>query len=132
MVPLSTDLNQTINSSKFMKTSPNPDQIQQGDVTLELIDKLPEGVKVRPRSADGTVNLSMGSRGGHRHYFDSPDITVFDGEDGQVFAQNLSPETIELKHTATHKPLYVKPGVHRVGGLNEMDHVAKMKRQVVD
>lgn len=112
--------------------TPNPDQIQQGDVTLEFITSLPEGCKLRKRDPDGTVNLAMGSRGGHRHFFDSPDIQVYDGPNDTVFVENTGSDIVQLKHTATHKPLLVKPGVHEVGALNEMDHLAKRQRKVVD
>lgn len=111
----------------------NPDQIQQGDVTLEFIGHtLPEGLKPRPREGNGTVTLSMGSSGGHRHFFDSPDVTVHEGPGDSLYAHNVGKEDVQLKHTATHNPLMVKPGVHRVGGLNEMDHVAKRQRKVID
>lgn len=113
--------------------TPNPDQIQQGDVTLEFItDPLPEGCKPRLPDAQGHVNLSMGSRGGHRHYFRASDAKVYDAPDDSVFAENSGREPVELLHTATHQPLLVKPGLHVVGALNEMDHLAKRQRKVVD
>lgn len=112
--------------------TPNPNQIQQGDVTLELVSKLPEGCKLRLPDAEGRVNVSMGSRGGHRHYFHASEAKVYDAPDGNVFVENPGAKPIEMKHTATHEPLIVKPGIHAVGGLNEMDHLAKRQRKVID
>lgn len=112
--------------------TPNPNQIQQGDVTLELIDKLPEGCKARLPDKEGHVNVSMGSRGGHRHYFKASEAKVYDSPDGKVFVEVPGPDPVEMLHTATHKPLIVKAGVHAVGALNEMDHIAKRQRKVID
>ena len=52
--------------------------------------------------------------------------------DGSQCLVNKSKKAVRLKHTADHEDLIVSPGVHRVGDINEMDHIAQMQRKVVD
>ncbi len=111
--------------------TPNPDQIQQGDVTLERVASLPEGCKPLPRSA-GRVVLAEGSQSGNSHYLDAAGVTHHEAPDGKRYLVNEGAEAVELKHTRDHDPILVAPGVHLVGDLNEADHVAGMVRKVVD
>lgn len=109
----------------------NPDQIQQGDVTLERVDKLPEGSKALKRMG-GRVILAEGSQSGNSHYLDAKDVTLHEMPCGTRYLVNEGKQPVELKHTRDHDPVLVAPGVFIVGGINEVDHVAGMERKVVD
>ena len=110
---------------------PNPNQIQQGDVTLERIEKLPEGFK--PVKSKGPhLILREGSQSGNRHYIADKNVVLQVHADGSQCLVNKSKKAVRLKHTADHEDLIVSPGVHRVGDINEMDHIAQMQRKVVD
>lgn len=109
----------------------NPNQIQQGDVTLERIDKLPDGCKARKR-AKGRSVLSEGSQSGNSHYFDAQKVTIHDGPDGVAYVTNDNPTPVDLKHTRDHDPVRVANGTWRVGGINELDPLTEMVNKVVD
>lgn len=109
---------------------PNPNQIQQGDVTLERIDQLPDGFV--PVDIDGDIVLAEGSRSGNRHYFAAPDVTLFQHADGRRAIRNANSAAIRLKHTKDHDDLVVDPGFYLVGNIREIDHLTGLVDKVVD
>jgi hypothetical protein len=111
----------------------NPDQIQQGDVTLERIASLPSGVGVKelPR-INGRIVLAEGSQSGNSHYVDAPGAKFYEDAHGVRYLFNPTDAPIELKHTREHDPVLVGHGVHQVGHIHEVDHLTGLVSKVVD
>lgn len=113
---------------------------QQGDCLVYNIDKLPEGVT----PIKGTT-VAYGEVTGHHHSFyddvialpnkfeggnnHSKNVKLYEAEDKSLFAEILAP--VFLKHNE-HKPIEFKPGIYRIGIVQEYDHVEKLARKVVD
>lgn len=110
----------------------NPNQIQQGDVCLECVDKLPAGCKVRKRVGGRSI-VTEGSQSGNSHYFDDKKAVIYDAPDGTAYVCNESGDQMPMKHTRDHNPVMLAPNrTYRIGGLNEMDHLTGMVNKVVD
>lgn len=110
----------------------NENQIQQGDVTLERIDKLPKDCKPRKRIGGRSV-VTEGSQTGNSHYFDHAQVTIHDATDGTAFVTNDAKRRVPMKHTRDHDPVFLAPtSIYRIGGINELDPLSGMERKVVD
>ena len=83
-------------------------QIQQGDVTLEKIKSLPDGVKlVNPRSRG--IVLAEGEHTGHAHCITKhKDIAWMYEKEGVLYVKALDTVTIEHEE---HKPVTIPAGV---------------------
>lgn len=102
----------------------NKVQIQQGDVCLERIDKIPEGaiqIKAKP--------LALGEVTGHSHRIETPNLAEFFEISGTLFVRTKN--AVRLVHEE-HRPVVLDPGIWRVGIVREYDHFADMERQVQD
>lgn len=104
-------------------------QIQQGDVTLERLDRLPEGASEVTPKARGIV-LAEGEHTGHAHCIvKHKDVAWMYEKDGVLYVKALDTVTIEHEE---HKPVTVPAGVWKIGIVREFDHFAQMERQVRD
>jgi hypothetical protein len=107
--------------------------IQQGDVALERIAKLPPGLKPVKPDPRGIV-LAEGEHTGHHHRIERkfvPLVELLEGEDGRRFLVNNSKKAVEVIHEE-HKPITVDPGIYEVGNIHEVDHLAGLERKVID
>lgn len=103
------------------------EQIQQGDVILRRVKKIPEDVESIERGKDGFV-LAEGEVTGHAHRV-RDDIALFRTKDGTMYLKAEKPFT--LLHEE-HKAITWTPGIFSVGRVREMDHLAEMERPVND
>lgn len=103
---------------------------RQGDVLVQRVDNLPNGLKEAPRDAHGHIVLAFGERSGHRHAIREAEATSFRFETAERDAA-LSAEVdyilvggsgAVLNHEyvtgqmAEHEPLSLPPGVYKIVG----------------
>lgn len=101
--------------------------LQQGDVLLKSVKKIPAGTKKVKRQERGWV-LAEGEVTGHAHVIDE-DIDLILDEAGTMFMSNDAPVTI--KHEE-HKHITVPAGNWEIGIVKEYDHFAEESRRVQD
>lgn len=101
-------------------------QIQQGDVLLQKIEKLPTGLK---RKADkrGAV-LAEGEATGHYHVAEG-EVELFAAEDGTLYLQVAGTATVAHQE---HRHVTLEPGTYQIGIVQEYDYLADMARNVAD
>lgn len=99
--------------------------LQQGDVLIKKIDKLPEGKKVERRQR-GYV-LAEGETTGHMHVIE--DEIVMIEKDGVLFIGCKS--DVIVKHEE-HGHITIPAGNYQIGIVNEYDHFAEEARKVAD
>lgn len=97
--------------------------LQQGDVILVSINKLPEDLKPHNNV------LAEGEATGHHHTANGAGIAVMEGEKGELFLQAPLGATIEHEE---HKVLDVPAGTYEVRRVQEYDHFEQEARRVVD
>ena len=96
----------------------------QGDVFIESIDKIPNGVKKKDNI------LAYGEITGHRHRFESKAIQVFVDEDKQQFIEVSNNEEGLLVHEE-HDTVHLPKGKYKVRLQREYD-VIEGTRAVTD
>lgn len=106
----------------------NKDQIQQGDVLLRIVKKLPDGC-IRLK----TKQLAAGEHTGHHHSFcNEGNVVLMEAPDKTVFAVNEGDTPETLTHQE-HKAVTLQPGeIAEFGQVIEKDWFADMVRKVVD
>jgi len=87
-------------------------QLRQGDVLLQLVDKLPKGLK----EISGPVILAHGEVTGHAHVITLPDterhkVKYWDGG-AERYIQAL--ERVTVTHEE-HAPIVLEPGIYKQG-----------------
>jgi hypothetical protein len=100
--------------------------LQQGDVLIFKIEKLPAGLKLLKKDERG-FTLAHGESG-HAHVIADED-TVFVSEDGTLYVQASAPVTL---HHEEHKAITIDPGLYRVGRVQEVDPFTKEISSVRD
>lgn len=100
-------------------------QLQQGDVLIEKISKIPEEVK----EAEDKGILAYGEVTGHKHKLEDTNIKTFKDKDGNIYFQ--VEESVKLKHEE-HNMLTIEPGIYKSWILKEKDWVSGMVRKVID
>lgn len=100
---------------------------QQGDVKMHKIDSLPNGLKLQKKSRRGYV-LAEGEVTGHAHVIDS-EIEFYRDDQGRLYFK--TEKEVTVKHEE-HKPIIVKPGIYRVGIVQEYDYDAMQARDAID
>jgi hypothetical protein len=91
-------------------------KLQQGDVIIRSIEKIPDGVKQVSRTARGFV-LAEGEATGHAHVIED-DIEMYE-KDGVLFIKADRPVTV--KHEE-HKPITLSKGIYTIGLVREYDY----------
>ena len=105
-------------------------QVQQGDVLLQQIERLPAGAVRQPQH--GRLILARGEKTGHSHSVQSDKATLWSlTRDGVAELYLEVQEPVVVVHDE-HKPLPVPAGIYKVGRVREYDYVAEMERQIVD
>lgn len=96
--------------------------VRQGDLLIEVIEKLPKGLKKRK----DTVIL-YGSSTGHSHYLKSG--SVYDGRNDTIYLE--LPKKSQLLHDSDHDPIDLPKGVYQV--VRQKEYLSKdMIRLVID
>ncbi len=105
-------------------------QIQQGDVLLQEILKLPMGATQTP--TQGRIILARGEKTGHSHVISSDQTklwTLTRNGVSEMYLEVLAPVTIVHDE---HKALPIPPGIYQVGRVKEYDYFSQMERQIED
>jgi hypothetical protein len=106
-------------------------QIQQGDVLLLRVSKLPAGAKRMAADKRGIV-LAEGEHTGHHHRAeDCGGLALMEAPSGMRFMVNETDAPITIRHEE-HKPVIVEPGIWQIGQVQEKDWFNDMVRKVVD
>lgn len=106
-------------------------QLQQGDVLLNSIDKLPSGLKARAKDQRGVV-LAEGEVTGHYHAIANEEgVSILDGPNGTMYLVNETAHDVVINHQE-HKPISVPPGNHEIKIVQEHDYLTEMVRPVQD
>lgn len=112
-----------------MKTNKN--HVQQGDVLLLKISKLPSNCKPVKQDSRGAV-VAEGETTGHYHGCEDGGVAILEAPSGERYVVNETNETRTFKHQE-HKPVSIEPNsAYRLGIVKEYDYFAEMQRRVVD
>jgi len=103
------------------------DHIQQGDVILKRITKIPEGSNEVKRKNKAVV-LAEGEHTGHAHRIFDVDAMFYE-KDGKFYLKNENPVTLSHEE---HKAFIIEPGIWEVGQVREKDWISGMVRVVAD
>jgi hypothetical protein len=115
----------------FHPMKQNKNQIQQGDVMIALIDKLPANCK-RLRTDKRGVVLAEGEHTGHYHGSDERGLALMESPDGKRFVVNETDEQRRFTHQE-HKPVTIPPhSIAQIGIVREKDWFQDMVRNVID
>lgn len=111
------------------KTKGNPNQLQQGDVTFELVP-MPAGARLAQKG--GQIVLAEGESTGHKHVIESEDAELY--KEGERMLLNLAKQetVVHDDHRAFTIPAAPEGMVWEVGGVREWDWAAEMSRRVAD
>lgn len=112
--------------------------LQQGDVLLKRIDKLPSGLK----PLDSKV-IQEGETTGHKHQFSKgSNVRIFIHDDGTVDMARITPaekkylvvegDSVALLRHEEHNPITVEPGVYKIDIVREWDYDKMEAERVVD
>lgn len=100
-------------------------QYQQGDITIEKIDRIPTCAK---KQKTKKIILAEGKATGHMHVVITPGVETYVA-DAVTYIKSLIPW--EIKHN-THEIIEVPPGEYQVGKILAYDHLARVARVVAD
>jgi hypothetical protein len=106
----------------------NNHQIQQGDVLLRIVPRLPKGCRRL-----NTKLLATGERTGHHHSFtEDSSVALMEAPDKTVYAVNEGDAPATLTHQE-HGATVLQPGqIAEFGQVREKDWFTEMVRPVVD
>lgn len=103
-------------------------RIQQGDVLLKRIDRLPEGECTGDEQTASRI-LAYGEVTGHAHRIENEAGTEVVRILGKLYL--VAKEEARLRHEE-HRPVIIPPGVYEVNIVRETDHLEGVVRQVAD
>jgi len=103
--------------------------LQQGDVLIKSIDKLPENLsKVLPK--ENKLILAEGEATGHCHAIsDIDNVELLQDKNGNLFLDVK--EEIDLTHDE-HNTITINPGQYEIDIVREYDHFEEEARKVED
>lgn len=102
-------------------------QLQHGDVLLQEIEELPEGVK-RVARENGRIILARGEATGHNHAIAERGAILYELK-GDLYLEVTEPVTIIHEE---HRPLEIPEGIYQIGRVKEYDFFAESERSVRD
>lgn len=85
---------------------------RQGDVLLERIEKLPDGVK--HQKVKGEIVLAYGEATGHHHAIKKGKVKLYRDPQTQASYVEVAEAMAALTHEE-HAPILLEPGIYRVG-----------------
>ena len=101
-------------------------KLQQGDVIIRSIVKIPEGVNRVSKTARGFI-LAEGEATGHAHVIED-DIEMYEKE-GVLFIKIEKSVTVEHEE---HKPIRLEKGNYEIGYVREYNFYKEDPRRVKD
>lgn len=109
----------------------NNQQIQQGDILLCPISKIPTGCKAI-KDKRGVV-LAEGEISGHYHAIEKTNgVQLMEAPDRiRYLVVGGARKSASLTHQE-HKPVSIPPGTYRLGIVREKDWFSEMVRPVID
>jgi len=108
-------------------------QLQQGDILIQEIPQLPDGVQlVKPKN--GKLVIAEGELSGHSHTIiaEKQKVNLYSfTRDGvpELYLQVQSPVIIEHQE---HREQTIPTGIYKIGQVLEYDYFAETARQVRD
>ena len=106
----------------------NHDQLQQGDVLFKRVNHLPRNAKAVTPTERGYV-LAAGETHNHFHVIKDLEHAKTFELNGTLFVEVTEP--IQVTHE-THQPIELIGGIYEIGHVQEVDHLTKITRFVVD
>lgn len=110
---------------------------RQGDILIERVDSLPEGLEPESRDDLGRFVLAHGERHDHTHAIRSPSVCAFRLKDGyEIGWIEVGGAGAVLTHEystgakAEHEPVDLPPGVYRV--IRQREYVDRWPVRVGD
>ena len=109
--------------------------IEQGDVLLYEVDRLPDGLKPKKANKESLAIFAFGEATGHHHSAvidetgEVPNIELFEDSDGVLWCR-VNEETI-ITHQE-HDVVTLSPGFYHSRIVQEYDHLADEVRSVQD
>lgn len=103
-------------------------QIQQGDVIILKIDKLPDGESQRVKPGPRGHVLADGEVTGHAHTVPTHHATMT-RIGAALYLTVKAPTTVTHEE---HHAIDLEPGVYQIGRVREWDYLAQMARPVAD
>ena len=83
---------------------------RQGDVKIDRIERLPEGLSPRERMG-GACILAYGELTGHRHHLKDEHVQLYAGDDRLYMVITGSPATLWHEE---HDPITFAPGIYEI------------------
>ncbi len=106
-------------------------QIQQGDVLLQEVERIP--LNAVQQQHQGRIVVARGEQTGHSHVIESDRVKMWtltrSGATAEMYLEVQAPVTIVHDE---HKPLPIPPGIYRVGRVKEYDYFSRMERAIED
>lgn len=102
-------------------------QIQQGDVLIREIIRIPTGAIPVPKR-NGRLILAGGEITGHHHAIVGEGAKLFELK-GELYMEATLPVTVTHEE---HKTLPIPPGKYHIGRVQEYDYYRELERRVID
>ena len=83
---------------------------RQGDVKVDRVERLPEGLEPKPRDR-GVWVLAHGEMTGHRHYLKDDHVQLYTNDAGLYMVVRGRPATL---YHEEHDPITFAPGIYEV------------------
>jgi hypothetical protein len=100
-------------------------QLQQGDVTITRLTKMPLGTTVLVSKK--RCVLAHGESG-HSHVIEDDEAQLIQIGERMLLKLTKSATVVHEEH----KPIKLQPGIWEIGRVREHDYLANMSRQVMD
>jgi len=102
---------------------------QQGDVLVNPISELPEGLK-SVSAVNGNLILAEGEVTGHFHGIkDDGNVALMEDDQGTLFMKVDEPSILTHQE---HNAFTIEPGIFKIGIVQEYDHFAEHAANVAD
>ncbi len=95
----------------MMTPRQKPEQVRQGHILLDPIDRIPKGAVKLPPTRPGEVVLATGETG-REHLFKTERVEVSQ-EDSQLYIEVLGDEPVYLEHEQ-HGQIEIQPGAYKM------------------
>jgi hypothetical protein len=102
---------------------------RQGDVLIESVGEIPEGIELIPYTERGVV-LAEGEVTGHAHRIASRHASLYRSETDARYMRVMGPAPVELRHEE-HTTVTIPPGNYKVTIHTEYQP-GELPRQVAD
>lgn len=84
---------------------------RQGDVKIDRVDFLPQGLMLQPTVEDGLNVLAYGEVTGHKHAFNEKHVKLYSNDNKLFLVIEGKPATL---YHEEHDPITFAPGIYEV------------------